>query len=111
MSYSPNTIMEPIRHGDVVLVPVESLPEGNSVKHNGELILALGEVTGHRHVLKCAPDTKAVEVDGVIFMTLTIPAPLTHEEHHTIDVPAGTYKRLIKRTYDYALESIASVKD
>jgi len=86
------------------------MPDGKEVKHSGELVLALGEKTGHRHVLY-SKEVKVVESNGVIYMSLTIPAPLKHEEHKTIEVPAGMYERVFENEFDYALESIRQVQD
>lgn len=44
---------QPIRQGDVLLVPVSRLPEGCTEVPNdrGRIVLAYGEVTGHAHAI------------------------------------------------------------
>jgi TATA-binding protein-associated factor Taf7 len=101
-----------IRHGDVLLTRVDSLPVGKEIPHDGEFVVAHGE-TGHRHRIqvKEKEDMKVVNVNGVIYMSLTIPAPLMHEEHKTIEIPKGIYRIGNEREFDYALESIRQVAD
>ena len=99
-----------IRHGDVLLRPVSKIPSGKEIQHSGEIIIAEGEATGHAHRLK-SKEAKAVEADGVLYLSLTVPAPLTHEEHKEIVIPAGDYERVFEREFDYALDSIYQVQD
>lgn len=109
--------MEHIRHGDILLTRIDSLPEGEELKHDGSYILAYGEVTGHKHVVTVAePETlKIVKHDGAVYMSITVPvddpAILSHEEHKTIEVPAGFWKISFEQEYDYALENINRVID
>lgn len=103
-----------IRHGDVLLKKIEALPsDGIPVVHTGELVLAEGEITGHRHRLCVAnpEDCHAVTKGKVLFFSLTIPSPLKHEDHKTLEIPAGTYERIFEREYSYADEEIRKVQD
>ncbi len=102
--------MEHIRHGDILLTRIDSLPEGEELKHDGEYVLAYGEITGHAHRLT-SEGMKVVKCDGIIYMSLVIPAPLTHEEHKTIEIPAGIYRLNHEREYDPFLEAVRSVAD
>jgi hypothetical protein len=76
-----------VRHGDLLIVPVESVPSGCVVKEDN--ILAAGEVTGHHHrlsggvVLEKGPD---------MFFEVEREARLTHEEHGPITFTPGKYK-------------------
>lgn len=102
-----------VRHGDVLLTRVDSLPTGKDVEHDGEYILAYGEVTGHRHriCVKEKSDMKVINANGVIFMQLAVDAPLVHEEHAEIIIPYGIWKVTTEREYDPFLESIRNVSD
>lgn len=89
------------RHGDVFLREVEALPDGVTQveRDGGDVILAYGEVTGHAHRIK-APTVALWSVGGQRYITVTEPSDLTHEEHHTITLPPGTYEVIQQREYD-----------
>jgi hypothetical protein len=102
-----------IRHGDILLSKVDSLPTGKEIPHEGEYVLAYGEVTGHRHrvCVKEKSDMKVINANGVIFMQLTVDAPLVHEEHKTIEIPKGIYRIGNEQEYDYCSHEIKQVTD
>ena|SRR3990167_10177061 len=102
-----------IRHGDVLLTKIDTLPEGKEIQHKGQHILAWGEVTGHAHRLtvKDKDDMKVVESGGITFISLVAPAPLTHEEHRQLEIPSGIWKLTFEREFDPCLESIRQVRD
>jgi len=110
-----------LRHGDVILVPIEelefleskdeksiNLEKGKKVAaKNGKFILALGEATGHRHELQvCEADTMTVfeelfGIEDLKVLDITQEAPLVHigDDHNTIKVPAGKYVAYSQREY------------
>ena len=84
------------RHGDVVLVKVDSLPEG--AKSLGDRkILAFGEKTGHKHEVDLGEmfETK----DGKLYLKVDKLAKVSHEEHVTKTIEPGIYYIGIKRQY------------
>jgi hypothetical protein len=94
------------RQGDVLVVPIDAagMP-GNLVAaprdRRGRMVLALGEATGHAHVvtgdrvaLLCPPD----EPDR-LFLDIAGYGRLGHEEHGPIPLPAGTYQVIRQREY------------
>ena len=94
------------RQGDVLLVEVAQIPvNAKAVRRvGGRVILAEGEVTGHRH---------AISDGGVELLELgerrylNVPetgAELRHEEHTKIDVTPGAYEVVIQREFDDAEE-------
>lgn len=85
--------MEFIRHGDVLLEKIT----GKNIKFQKakDLVLAEGEVTGHKHVLM--GDLLFAEQDGEKFIQLESDSKLTHQEHDTLNVPKGTYKVKLQR--------------
>jgi hypothetical protein len=91
------------RQGDVLVVPVESIPENvKPVKReNGNVVLAHGEVTGHAHAIKS--EHAALFSDPTlmaIFMTVgTETVLLEHQEHETISIPPGNYRVIRQREY------------
>lgn len=92
------------RHGDVLIIRIDKMPEG--VKpvpdDNGRTILAYGEVTGHAHAID-ATVSKLFEDSGVQDKFLQVTAPvalLTHEEHDAIELPCGDYIVRQQRSLD-----------
>lgn len=83
-----------VRQGDVFLIKIEKLPTKLQKKDN---ILALGEVTGHKHSVQGSvqvfknPTTNVQYVEGE--------GVLTHDEHGKIAIPKGTYEVRIQREY------------
>jgi len=108
------------RQGDVLIELVETLPTtATKQKRSRRIILAHGEVTGHHHALEVAdpadwwktadekPSTTGLA--GEIFLTVKTKAKVTHQEHATVDLPAGTYR--VTRQREYSPEAIINVKD
>jgi hypothetical protein len=102
------------RQGDILLIPIKSSRVGASVlRENGDVVLAHGEATGHKHRI---PSRHAD-----LFERPGTPAPserilraralvrLLHEEHDTIELPKGTYRVIRQR--EYAPEAIRMVAD
>ena len=57
---------QPIRQGDVFLLPVADLPESAAIPaERGNLIMARGEVTGHAHFVPGAHATLLHPVDAM----------------------------------------------
>jgi hypothetical protein len=87
------------RHGDVLILPVRILPENVKAVtpgiRNGKFgfTAALGEVTGHAHVVeKVAEGIECYEdASGTLYLVIPegLSAPITHEEHNRIDLVGG----------------------
>lgn len=96
------------RHGDINLHQVEKL-KGAAVKHNGVLILGLGETTGHSHKLTVSnPKDLLIKKDseGNYYFQLKSEGILSHEEHKTLKIQPGIYKRIQEREVDHFQGSI-----
>ena len=104
------TIKKPqmYRQGDVALVKVTSIPESAKRQEPGNPILAYGEVTGHHHQVQSS-GAALCEAPEVTFLDLPGAADLTHQEHATISLPAGTYRLVHQR--EYHPEAIRRVVD
>ena len=93
----------PVRHGDLSFHPIDKLPEG--AKFIGKVdahTAGLGETTGHKHVVKSDTKFDVYEIEdkqanGEIIKRwaylLEAPAVIEHEEHRTIELPAGIYEQ------------------
>lgn len=94
-----------IRHGDVNFAPFYGKIESNSkeVNHKGSFVFALGETTGHKHVIT-VPKIEDMDIYetavGRIYVLKTA-GKLSHEEHETITIPAGTYQQVQEQEMDW----------
>jgi hypothetical protein len=92
----------PVRQGDVLLVPVEEVPEGCEPvgRVGGRVILAEGEVTGHHHAISEADvDLVIGEMERRFLEVGPQGATLTHDEHAGIAVAPGRYEVLVQVEY------------
>jgi hypothetical protein len=88
--------MKSIRQGDVLLKPVEQIQ--GKVDCKGEKVLALGETTGHKHILR--GDTTFYNHSGQVLVEVGEQgAKLIHEEHSNLEVPKGIYQVVIQREF------------
>ena len=106
--------------GDVLLERVSDTPvSAQSVEPDpdGAVVLARGEVTGHRHavhgssVVMYRDDALARDIPpelyvGHIRISGTRPAELRHEEHDTIRLRPGTYRVRRQREFDRSAERV-----
>lgn len=118
-----------IRQGDVLLRRVQELPAGAQEVplDGGRIVLAYGEVTGHAHAIEvaCADHgaptisagaaeeiaealiarcrAKLYERGGDLYLVVSEPVSLTHEEHTTHLIPPGVYEVPVQMEYDAAL--------
>lgn len=90
--------------GDVPIYPYNGNLSGEKVQHDGSLILAYGEATGHHHKISVPniEDMEAVKLpDGGWLLTLKSEATITHQEHLPIKVAPGTYRVGREREKDW----------
>lgn len=88
--------MQPIRQGDVILLPVQKT-EGQKLPH---LILAEGEVTGHKHRISEGL-AELREQNGTLYLRVfSETALLSHEQHRAISIPQGDWMVRIQREYE-----------
>ena len=113
--------MKQARQGDVFLEKVASMPKSATEvpADQGEVVLAYGEVTGHKHRIRAYMDTGALparlfDVGDMRFLDVQAPSALVHEEHAPVMLEPGIYKvsRFGTGTQrEYTPESIRSVAD
>jgi len=98
--------------GDINFVTTTSVL-GNKINHKGSFTLALGEKTGHKHVITVAnPDSMEIYQDGATyFITLKTEAKVTHNQHGTITLAPGIYRMGHEREHDYFAEVTRQVID
>lgn len=94
------------RHGDVFIFKMNKNLQSNNFKRQEELILALGEVTGHSHKVKPKEhgdillfEDESINNDSTLFEIVS-ESVLTHEEHEPITLSPGQYLSIIQTEYD-----------
>jgi len=101
--------MKWFQHGDVTIKPIAKIPE--DIERQKNMVLAEGEVTGHKHVVKGLGALVFVTEAGKRFLSLPNGGTVTHEEHNPIEVPAGTYEIGQVRKKDHIAETVRTVMD
>ena len=93
----------PVRHGEILLLPVDSAPAGTTKKVT-ECIVGHSE-TGHHHVLESdAEFFQIVAANGDLYVDLDASTPLRHrkdhQQHRELSVPAGAWRVIRKTEFD-----------
>lgn len=106
--------------GDIIIERVASIDASDpiNVDPDGAVVLARGEVTGHRHAFYGGDVTmfRANEGDGGGLGDLYIghikvassSAVLAHEEHRAITLPKGTYRIRRQREFDAGMARLVA---
>ena len=98
------------RQGDVMLFAEAVPPSAQRSSTVGDVILALGETTGHAHRIAEAAGVTIHEHEGTRWIRVPRSgATLAHEEHGAIAIAPGDYHVVIQR--EYSPEEIRNVKD
>jgi len=97
-----------IRHGDVLLETIEKLPEGK-YETKKDSVVAEGEVTGHAHRIVGAAVLQNQLNELFIDVGMDADVRISHEEHGTVKIPAGTWKTIQQQ--EYTPERIQRVVD
>ena len=90
------------RQGDVLLVKINENELPASLKSK-DMVLAYGEVTGHKHQFKDEPEqiVQVFENEGNQYVKVkSDKAVLRHEEHAPVTMPKGDYKVILQKEYD-----------
>lgn len=100
--------------GDIPFYPFNGKIIGKKVKHTGSVTLALGEHTGHKHVISVLDhnDLEAwKQLDGGWIITLKTEGTLVHNQHGTLTIAPGTYRVGQEREVDWFAEVTRKVID
>ena len=101
----------PYRHGDLRIDHIDSLPKGAELTKEN-VILALGEVTGHKHVLQAQKSgIKVLHKDGATYFQLMEVTPLAHEDHKVAEIVPGIYRMTFEVDYNPLKRSLSQAKD
>lgn len=106
-----NKIKNQLRQGDVLLHPIDKIPEGAILQ--GALptvVLAEGEATGHAHTI--APkrgQVKHFRKGTEVYLEVNFPVILEHQEHAPLTVQPGIYQ--VRRQVEQWLDEVRQVRD
>jgi hypothetical protein len=103
------------RHGDLGISPINELPENLEEVGGDGFVLAVGETTGHRHIIiKQSPETEIKiyqDIVGRHYLKIEKGnAVIKHEEHKPIVLQPGIYIQDVQREFD-ELEELRKVVD
>ena len=104
-----------LRQGDVLLIAVKEIPADAVAQPatGKKVILALGEATGHHPRCEFVDNMDGprlyVGAGGARYLHVPVPSALDHEEHETVQVPAGDY--LLPRQVEYEPAALRNVAD
>lgn len=108
------------RHGDITLHAItkkefeeEARCHKDRLKKSDKIVLALGEVSGHKHVL-VAEKPGAIEfvtLGDEVYMHVTARSVITHEEHRQLTIVPGFYVKKTERDFNPFTQSIQEVRD
>lgn len=103
------------RQGDVFIEKYENVDMDKLEivsKEEEKSILAWGEVTGHHHHIKAGNSFLARDKEsGKLFVIVTKPTALYHEEHSKIDLKPAAYRYDQQVEWDAIEELVRAVAD
>ncbi len=111
-----------IQQGDVLFFRTTGMPEGLKPVEkdpSGRIVFALGEATGHHHsavmeLTEEGTDNIRVFEDSNGTMWLEVvekPVAVTHQEHGTVTLDPGIYRKGLVREYDPLADECRAVAD
>lgn len=113
--------IEPIRHGEVILKPINILPKKAQINNQDYKIIVAHSGTGHNHILevKNKVDMSKIKVytwNGETYLEVPQIAELWHQKtgkdvHTPHKINPGVYKINIKKEFDYFGGLLKQVRD
>ena len=110
-----------IRHGEVILKLVDTLPSGAEIQNSATDIVVAHSESGHNHILslKKKVDMSKIKVytmSGDTYIEVPGISELWHnktgnEVHKTHSVGKGVYQIILKKEFDYYEGAIKIVRD
>jgi hypothetical protein len=113
-----NNTLQPqiVRHGEVILKPVDSIPQGAILKETTKKNIVAHSETGHHHVLEATQDFKIYTMMGDTYIEIPSVATLRHEKtgkdvHTPHKIAPAIYKIEIKKEFNYFSGLLQKVRD
>ena len=103
------------RHGDLLIREIKELPKTiKKLVKTDKFVLAEGETTGHKHLLKDKTKTGFEvyqDVNGNFVLDLKVDAEVSHEEHKTVKIKKGIYFVEHEKEFDWFEKATKKVVD
>ena len=106
--------MNIFRSGDILLKEVKKPKNLKFVGKKTSFVLAIGETTGHKHLLTAEPTTVFdvfQDEKGNYYLEMENKGMLTHEEHKEITIERGFYIIGHEQEYNYFENEAVRVQD
>ena len=110
--------LSPIRHGEVILNPIQKLPSDAKLNNESNKIVVAHSETGHHHILQTLDMSKikVYTLKGDTYLEVPQMAELWHQKtgkdvHTTHKVQPSVYKANIKKQFDYFTGALQRVRD
>ena len=110
--------LSPIRHGEVILNPIQKLPSDAKLNNESNKIVVAHSETGHHHILQTLDMSKikVYTLKGDTYLEVPQIAELWHQKtgkdvHTTHKVQPSVYKVNIKKQFDYFTGALQRVRD
>tara|TARA_B100001245_G_C22852849_1_gene409980 strand:+ start:817 stop:1182 length:366 start_codon:yes stop_codon:yes gene_type:complete len=103
-----------VRHGDLLFRAIDQLPAKSGMTLQKDAVLALGEATGHKHILVGnAQIYNRVDEEGTEtkYLQVNEESVINHEEHKTVTLPKNNYVMVQEREFDVFTEMGRDVYD
>ncbi len=109
---------ELVRHGDLMEIPLnlrnlalvpisDKIPQ--TARKTKDMLLALGEATGHHH--KVNGQSLIFQEKETKYIHVEEPSIITHQEHKTVPLQVGDYIQIQEREFDPFTHMIRRVRD
>lgn len=104
------------RHGELIMKPVEVLPNDAVLSTITKKHIVAHSETGHHHVLEATQDFKIYTLMGDTYIEIPTYAELKHEKtgkdvHKTHKIAPAVYKIILKKEFDYFKGVLRAVRD
>lgn len=100
------------QHGDFILIDAKEVPKSAKKVENLKrgYVLERGEGV-HTHILEDVEGVEVFEDKGEIYVRVSKPVRINHEEHGIQTLQPGIHKKTIEQVWDYEAEEARKVID
>lgn len=102
-----------VRHGELMLIPIEELPKGATQTFEGKEFIAARSESHHHHV--AVGDVRVFALNNRFFLEAVRDSRIEHrktfDKHETKPLYKGFFEIKIKQAYDYFAKKLTEVRD
>ncbi len=100
------------QQGDLIIYKADKIPDGaKEVKIGNRFILLKGEGVNTHELIDADGKAAVYEKDGVLYLNVTKPVKVAHQEHGIEEIPIGIGYKDIEQTFDYEEMEARQVRD